>query len=322
MNGGPGLECLRRIMTETEARATEPGAARRAGGDARPLPVTSGGSGGASGDGLPGRVGPYAAAAILIGLVNLANVLSLDHEAYDAGLKVEIWRLIVLEFSSGVAIMSVSPLIPWVMRRAGALRRRPLRFFAVHLLGSLTFSAGHIALALLLRVAAYAVAGHAYTNSLTTLPYEYSKDLIAYGGLTGIFWLFDHFSPARAEPVLASAAPSKPQTIDIREGGRLLRTPSAEILAVRAAGNYVEFILDGGRRPLMRATLAEIEAQLAGHGFVRTHRSWLVNLARVRLIEPIGSGDFSVQLDDGASAPVSRRYPQALASLRGSGPRG
>ena len=307
-------------MTETDARATEPRAARRAGGDARPGGVTSGGPGGASGDWLRGRAGAYAIAATLVGLINIANVLSFDHEARDAHLRVEIWRLIVLEFSSGVAIMSVSPLIPWVMRQAGALRRSPLRFFAAHLIGSLAFCAGHIALALLLRNGAYALAGEAYRFSLMSLPYEYSKDLIAYGGLAGVFWLFDRFAPA--QPGIAQGAPASPQMIDIREGGRVLRTPAAEILAVQAAGNYVEFILDGGRRPLMRATLAEIEAKLAGRGFVRTHRSWLVNAARIRLIEPLGSGDFSVQLDDGATAPVSRRYPQALASLRRSDPGG
>jgi DNA-binding LytR/AlgR family response regulator len=92
-----------------------------------------------------------------------------------------------------------------------------------------------------------------------------------------------------------------------------------EILAARGAGNYVEFALEDGRRPLMRAALSAVETQLAPHGFVRTHRSWLVNAARVRALTAAGSGDFRLDLGGGLTAPLSRRYPAALSRLRGDG---
>ena len=106
---------------------------------------------------------------------------------------------------------------------------------------------------------------------------------------------------------------------EIRDGARTLRQPVGEILAATSAGNYVEFVLADGRRPLMRATLRAVEASLAPSGFIRTHRSWLVNRASVRLIEAEGSGDFRLELEGGAAAPLSRRFPGALAALRDPG---
>jgi DNA-binding LytR/AlgR family response regulator len=131
--------------------------------------------------------------------------------------------------------------------------------------------------------------------------------------------VFARQGPALAPSQLDTAEPdpAAPATFDIRDGATLLRAPVAEIVAVKAAGNYVEFALQDGRRPLMRVSMARVEAALAPHGFVRTHRSWLVNPGRVRELSATGSGDFRIDLGDALTAPASRRYPQALARLRG-----
>ena len=83
----------------------------------------------------------------------------------------------------------------------------------------------------------------------------------------------------------------------------------------------MEFSLVDGRQPLMRTTLARVENDLAGGGFVRTHRSWLVNSRHVAEIAAAGSGDHDLRLSNGAEVPLSRRYPQALALLRTPGTR-
>jgi DNA-binding LytR/AlgR family response regulator len=120
---------------------------------------------------------------------------------------------------------------------------------------------------------------------------------------------------AEAPPQTAAAA-TPPAMFDIRDGARLVRTPIPDILAVRSAGNYAEFLLADGRRPLTRSSLTALEGELAAHAFVRTHRSWLVNSARVTGLRPEGSGDYAVELG-AVEAPLSRRYPEALALLRG-----
>ena len=72
--------------------------------------------------------------------------------------------------------------------------------------------------------------------------------------------------------------------------------PFADILAESSAGNYVEFALTDGRKLLMRRPLSAVESELAGYGFVRTHRSWLVNEKAVTGLNPEGSGDCGVCL--------------------------
>jgi DNA-binding LytR/AlgR family response regulator len=50
---------------------------------------------------------------------------------------------------------------------------------------------------------------------------------------------------------------------------------------------------------------------------MRTHRSWLVNGGMVTALKPEGSGDYTVELGPQA-VPLPRRFPDALAKLRGS----
>jgi DNA-binding LytR/AlgR family response regulator len=148
----------------------------------------------------------------------------------------------------------------------------------------------------------------------TEFPYEFRKDLLAYGLASIIFYLSLRRSAREAAAQVQTATAAA--NFDIRDGARLVRVPVSEIVAVRSAGNYAEFLLADGRRPLMRTSLGALETGMAAHGFVRTHRSWLVNPVRVTGLRPEGSGDYAVELG-AVEAPLSRRFPQALAALRG-----
>lgn len=180
----------------------------------------------------------------------------------------------------------------------------------VHAIAALIYSIVHVGGFVALRVMAYPVMGRHYGFDVRTeYPYEFGKDLIAYIFGALVFWLVlrwvDGFVPGQ---------PAR-TTYDIQDGARLLRIPTAEIRAVRSAGNYIEFHLADGRRPLRRSSLAAVEAELSSHGFVRTHRSWLVNKACVTGLRPEGSGDYAVELGE-IEAPLSRRYREALPALR------
>jgi len=150
------------------------------------------------------------------------------------------------------------------------------------------------------------------------LIYEYRKDLLAYVGIAILMWIVPRLKLGSASPT-ATLGAGREAWFDIQDGPRILRVPLGDILAVRAAGNYVEFLLRDERRPLMRTRLSEIETALAPSGFLRTHRSWIINPAGVRLLEPSGSGDYRLALEGGAEAPVSRRFPKALEKLKGGG---
>jgi two-component system LytT family response regulator len=59
-------------------------------------------------------------------------------------------------------------------------------------------------------------------------------------------------------------------------------------------------------------TLAELEAQLAAHGFERVHRRFLLNLHRVARLEDHDSGGYTAHCDSGSKVAVSRQVARAL----------
>src|SRR5205085_4046754 len=79
---------------------------------------------------------------------------------------------------------------------------------------------------------------------------------------------------------------------------------------VAAADNYVE-LHSNGRVTMRRMTLAEAERALAGQGFVRIHRRFLVNRSRIEAVT--GNGDKMVRLRGGSELPVGRRFAPNLA---------
>ena len=93
--------------------------------------------------------------------------------------------------------------------------------------------------------------------------------------------------------------------------GKEFLLPVAEIEWVQACGNYVNLHRQQHDYPL-RTTLAAIEQRLDAAQFVRVHRSYLVNLALVRVIEPTEAGDARLRLQDGSTVPCSRTHLDAL----------
>ena len=279
-----------------------------------PRRVTNGAAAGTSGARFSWRT--WLAVFGLIVLAGFVNVMTVLDDAHRHGVPASLTVELALEATSAVAALTTATLIGLAVRLAPPGRGPILRTVVVHLGGSLAYSAAHVTLMTSLRVLLWGAVGLRYPwAALGDFPYEYRKDALAYVVIAGIFWITAR--PATApSPQSAEAAPT---TFDIRDAATILRVPVGEIIAPMAARNYVEFVLEDGRRPLMRASIAQIEAKLGPAGFVRTHRSWLVNAGRVRALSAAGSGDFRVDLGCGLTAPLSRRYPAALARLRGEG---
>jgi hypothetical protein len=300
----------------TQQAGDNPGgwASRRLDRDNERARGTSGERSGTSGVRLPARA--WLAVAALLALVIFVNVTTQLDDAHRRGVALPLSLPLTLEVTSAVAA-SIATLAVAVAMRLAPPGRGPLwRTILVHAVGSLVYTGVHVPGMTLLRVLAFEALGHRYRWTLQELPYEYRKDVLTYVVTAGIIWALTRPGPAPA-PASAETGPGKPITFDIRDGASILRVPVHDILAAQAAGNYVEFALEDGRRPLMRTSLALIETALAPHGLVRTHRSWLVNAERVRALSAVGSGDFRVDLGAGFTAPLSRRYPAALARLRG-----
>lgn len=247
----------------------------------------------------------------LIGCICFVNILTIQHDAPELG----VIRPAIWEVSSALVtllIFSIPATMAFWMARA-----RPRWWIALpaHLAAVFLYSVLHVAGFIALRELSYVVvldSHYRFGPLATEFPYEFRKDMMAYGLASIIFWL----ALQRGGSKPNALEPAVPAVFDIHDGARLIRVPVMEIIAVRSAGNYVEFLLADGRRPLTRSSLGAALDSLAPHGFVRTHKSWLVNKARVTGLKPERSGDYAIELGD-LEAPLSRRFPEALTALRG-----
>ena len=83
---------------------------------------------------------------------------------------------------------------------------------------------------------------------------------------------------------------------------------------IEADGNYVR-IHAGKEIPYLRETLANLESRLPADKFIRISRSAIVNLDRVKQMEPLFYGDLTVLLHDGSRLNLSRNYRHRLEAV-------
>jgi DNA-binding LytR/AlgR family response regulator len=120
----------------------------------------------------------------------------------------------------------------------------------------------------------------------------------------------------RIAPVVE--APARIERIPVEKAGRKLLLQVADITHIMAKDDYSYILTDSGRF-LSTLSLAELEQKLEPQGFFRVHRRYLVNLARVKEVEPMYGGTMELTLQDSANAhiPVSRRRAPALKRALG-----
>ena len=97
----------------------------------------------------------------------------------------------------------------------------------------------------------------------------------------------------------------------IKSAGRIVFLRVEEIDWIEAADNYVR-VHTGKESHLIRETLQSLEKRLDSRKFIRIHRSFLVNLDRIRELKPIFHGDYAVKLADGTELTLSRNYREKL----------
>jgi hypothetical protein len=249
----------------------------------------------------------YVVAALFVTAINTLNVMSAVHDMP----RLNPVEPVIWEGSSWLTVLAFFWIV-WLGWRLAPLNVRPRWRLLIHIPAVLLFSFAHVSGFVALRILAYRALGGTYHvgHFWVGFLYELRKDAFGYVMFLVGFAFIEHL--LRQQRPAPAAAPA---TFDIRDGAKLTRVPLADILAVSSAGNYVEFALADGRRLLMRSPLSAVESDLTGHGFVRTHRSWLVNESAVTGLNPEGSGDYGVRLGS-LNVPLSRRFPDALARLR------
>jgi two-component system LytT family response regulator len=102
--------------------------------------------------------------------------------------------------------------------------------------------------------------------------------------------------------------------IVVRSERRLLFLRQDEIEWVEAAGNYVRLHVRGTAH-VLRQSMKNMEARLDPDLFVRIHRSAIVNVDRIRELQPWLHGEYVVLLEDGTRLSASRVFSDRLDAL-------
>jgi two-component system LytT family response regulator len=100
----------------------------------------------------------------------------------------------------------------------------------------------------------------------------------------------------------------------VRSGTRTLFVPVEDIEWIQAAENYVELHLGAGCH-LLQTTMNTIEASLDPEMFLRIHRSLIVNVGRIKELQPAGHGEYVVVLRSGVRLQSGRSYHEKLKAL-------
>jgi len=234
----------------------------------------------------------------------LINALSILFDAARYGEGIAPWKPYAQELSSWVGwSVTFMLLLPWDDKVARQGLGVPARL-AVYALSSVLFSAIHVVVMAGLRYPAWALAGARYHFDwgFDTLFYEYRKDLLGLFLAAGQAALWRKGSRKKEERVTAPPG-AEPAFLVPGRGGEIL-VRAGEIDWIEAQGNYVALHVRGQER-LLRQPLKEIEAKLSDMAFIRTHRSALVNMRRVKGITRTELGESRVEFDNRDSAPLS-----------------
>jgi len=247
------------------------------------------------------------------------------------GIRLAWWKPALWEYSSAALILALIPALAWLYRRA-PLNGQTWRWAVpLHLAVTPVFSLVHVGGMVLLRKVGYALM-HAHYDFGAWWPdwfYEYRKDLVAYvlivGGLQAFRtyrqWLESQIAapPAPAEAPRANNEPlaQEPAPLErlvVKKLNREFILNASDIDRIDANGNYVTIYAQGNAWPL-RESMATLERRLDPARFARVHRGHIVNLDRVREIQPWDSGDYRIKLADGSFVNFSRRYRSRLPQL-------
>jgi DNA-binding LytR/AlgR family response regulator len=123
--------------------------------------------------------------------------------------------------------------------------------------------------------------------------------------------------PAQLTEVLPTfERPSRPQEsrIAIKVKGSILFINPVDVIAVQAEGNYV-LLQRATVSYLLRESISVVEEKFKPYGFIRIHRSVLVNTAFVEEIRPNLTGEYGLRVKGGREYTVTRTYKQNLRSI-------
>ncbi len=114
---------------------------------------------------------------------------------------------------------------------------------------------------------------------------------------------------------------TEPKYLDrlaVKTEGRVLFFKTEDIDWIEAADNYVSIHI-GAEEHLHRETMSSLETKLSPTRFIRISRSTIVNIERIKEMQPMFHGDYVVILKNGTRLNLSRNYREKLNHILGKG---
>ncbi|HRO69129.1 MAG TPA: LytTR family transcriptional regulator DNA-binding domain-containing protein [Chitinophagaceae bacterium] len=103
----------------------------------------------------------------------------------------------------------------------------------------------------------------------------------------------------------AAQSPSQNNRVVVKNGSKIKIIPTHDIFYLEAADDYVKIHTHEGYF-LKNKTMNYFEQLLDGHQFVRSHRSYIVNVQQITRIDPYEKDNHVAVLRSGIKVPVSR----------------
>jgi two-component system LytT family response regulator len=113
-----------------------------------------------------------------------------------------------------------------------------------------------------------------------------------------------------------SKSPAQNQRIVVKTGGKIKIIPVEDIHFLEASDDYVKIHTREGSY-LKNKTMSHFELALDTALFVRTHRSYIVNIQQITRIEPYEKEGYVLVLKTGAQVPVSKTGYSKLKQVLG-----
>ena len=111
-----------------------------------------------------------------------------------------------------------------------------------------------------------------------------------------------------------TALPAPVSRFPVRANGEIYFVRVEDVDWIDAEGNYVA-LHAAGRRHLVRDTIKSLENRLDPAKFMRVHRSAIINVDRLRKLQPYFHGEYVITLQDGTTLTSSRTYSEGLRAL-------
>jgi hypothetical protein len=263
--------------------------------------------------------------AALLTASALDNAYTVVADHVRGGDQLALSKPLVWEFSSHILTWSLIPLMGWWLARFPIARDSWWRSLPAHLLATLPFSLLHVEGMILLRRLAYWTMGSRYDFGpfWDNWLYEYRKDFVTYWWLLAGLLAFRVYglwldSRARKDGELAELEPRQEGAplgrLVVRRLNREFILDAGEIDRIEADGNYV-VVYAAGQSYRLRDSLEGLSRRLDEQRFARVHRAHVVNIDRIREIQPWDNGDYRILLKDGSFVNFSRRYRSRLNHL-------